>query len=388
MRFTIENDLLFLDGKQVEYRPTPNIGVRMRPRIGVVHETASSSFEGTVGWLTNKRSRVSCPIVIGRKEGEIIQLAPFDRVTWHAGRSKWRAASGETFSGCNPISIGVELVGPGKLIKTGANARAWFGTKYPIHALGIERIKTRAHGDGWWMKFTDWQLRANESLWMALVEHYGLEDVVAHWEISPGRKVDPNPTFDMEDLRSAAFGVASEQSAPETAFSVLQVGSRSRDVELAQRRLKSLGYDQVGEADGIYGPMTRAAVLAWQAEQDRATTGKLEIEGFKELLGSTAKPMAVGEVSAARKAKRQSSARSAEAAAGISFASLIAEKASTEVVGVSLWGIIKEGMGEAIGVVGQVKQLGLSINAETALYVLAGVVSIAIWRWARQAREG
>ena len=134
--------------------------------------------------------------------------------------------------------------------------------------------------------------------------------------------------------------------------------------------------------------MTRAAVLAWQAEQDRATTGKLEIEGFKELLGSTAKPMAVGEVSAARKAKRQSSARSAEAVAGISFASLIAEKASTEVVGVSLWGMIKEGMGEAIGAVDQVKQLGLSINAETALYVLAGVVSIAIWRWARQAREG
>jgi len=383
MRFTIENDLLFLDGKQVEYRPTPNVGGRMKPRIGVVHETASSSFEGTVGWLTNKRSRVSCPIVIGRKEGEIIQLAPFDRITWHAGKSKWRDCNG-----CNAIAIGAELVGPGKLIKTGTNARAWFGTKYPIDALGIKRIKTRAHGDGWWMKFTDWQLRANEALWMALVEHYGLEDVVAHWEISPGRKVDPNPTFDMEDLRSAAFGVASEQSAPETAFSVLQVGSRSRDVELAQRRLKSLGYDQVGEADGIYGPMTRAAVLAWQAEQDRATTGKLEIEGFKELLGSTAKPMAVGEVSAARKAKRQNSARSAEAVAGFSFASLIAEKASTEVVGVSLWGMIKEGMGEAIGAVDQVKQLGLSINPETALYVLAGVVSIAIWRWARQAREG
>lgn len=383
MRFTIENDLLFLDGKQVKYRPTPNVGGRMKPRIGVVHETASSSFEGTVSWLTNKRSRVSCPIVIGRKEGEIVQLAPFDRVTWHAGKSKWRDCNG-----CNSISIGVELVGPGKLIKTGKNARAWFGAKYPIDALGLEHIKTRAHGDGWWMKFTDWQLRANEALWIALVDHYSLEDVLAHWEISPGRKVDPNPTFDMEELRSAAFGVASDQSAPETSFSPLLVGSRGSDVELAQRRLKSLGYDQVGEADGIYGPMTRAAVLAWQAEQDRATTGKLEIEGFKELLGTTAKPMAVGEVSAAKKAKRQKSARSAEAVAGLSFATLVAEKASSEVAGVSLWSMIKEGMGEAIGAVGQVKQLGLSINAETALYVLAGVVSIAIWRWARQAREG
>jgi len=383
MRFTIENDMLFLDGKQVKYCPTPNVGGRMKPRIGVVHETASSSFEGTVSWLTNKKSRVSCPIVIGRKEGEIAQLAPFDRVTWHAGKSKWRDCNG-----CNPISIGVELVGPGKLIKTGANARAWYGTKYPIDALGLERIKTRAHGDGWWMKFTDWQLRANEALWMELVEHYNLEDVVAHWEISPGRKVDPNPTFDMEELRSAAFGVASDHSAPEAAFSPLLVGSRGRDVELAQRRLKELGYDQVGEPDGIFGPMTRAAVLAWQAEQDRATTGKLEIEGFKELLGTTAKPMAVGEVSAKKKAKRKSSARSAEAVAGLSFATLVAEKASAEVAGVSLWEMVKENMSEAIGAVGQVKQLGISMNAETALYVLAGVVSIAVWRWARQAREG
>ena len=148
--------------------------------------------------------------------------------------------------------------------------------------------------------------------------------------------------MDLEDLRAAAFWVAKDQSAPEAAFSHLLVGSRGREVKFAQQRLIELGYDQVGEADGIFGPMTRSAVLAWQAKQDRLTTGKHEIEGFKELLGSTAKPMAVGELSAAKKGKREQSECSAETVAGLSFATLVAEKATTEVAGVSLWTMLKK----------------------------------------------
>lgn len=54
-------------------------------------------------------------------------------------------------------------------------------------------------------------------------------------------------------------------------------------VWLAQKRLHTLGYP-VGEADGIFGPLTRAAVMAYQQDHGCQSTGKLDEQTWQCLL--------------------------------------------------------------------------------------------------------
>ena len=52
---------------------------------------------------------------------------------------------------------------------------------------------------------------------------------------------------------------------------------------LMQKRLQALGFEP-GEADGVFGPMTKAAVEAFQQEWGCAATGRVNEETWKRLL--------------------------------------------------------------------------------------------------------
>ena len=66
-----------------------------------------------------------------------------------------------------------------------------------------------------------------------------------------------------------------ENASP--AVGVLQIGDRGPLVKTVQNFLKSLGY-AVGKVDGKFGSLTRAAVLAFQAENDIPTTGVVDAD--------------------------------------------------------------------------------------------------------------
>ncbi len=61
-----------------------------------------------------------------------------------------------------------------------------------------------------------------------------------------------------------------------------------------QQRLAALGYP-IGRPDGIYGSRTRAAVLAFQAENGLVTDGKIGPQTRQALNSDAAKPMPIGE---------------------------------------------------------------------------------------------
>lgn len=182
------------------FRKANASGGEMRPSLLVIHDTAGRlDKHSSVNWFASEDCPNSAHVVVER-DGSITQMVDFDHRAWHAGPSKWR---GKEY--CNSFSIGIELVSPGKLDQHG---RAWFHKKtepgYPTVIL--QRIKTPAHGDGWWMAYTTEQIDVTIELCRALAEAYGIKDVTTHWEISPGRKIDTNPLFPLDRVRAAVLG--------------------------------------------------------------------------------------------------------------------------------------------------------------------------------------
>ncbi|MFM8356289.1 MAG: 1,6-anhydro-N-acetylmuramyl-L-alanine amidase AmpD [Gammaproteobacteria bacterium] len=101
--------------------------------------------------------RVSAHLLIDR-HGRIVQFVPFDQRAWHAGVSAWRGRSG-----CNRMSIGIELE----------------GTERTPYAEAQYRVLTQLL-----------------PVLMARYPALGRDTVVGHAEIAPGRKRDPGPHFD------------------------------------------------------------------------------------------------------------------------------------------------------------------------------------------------
>lgn len=78
----------------------------------------------------------------------------------------------------------------------------------------------------------------------------------------------------------------------------LRIGSQGGLVLAAQQRLAELGY-AAGAADGIFGSRTRAAVLAFQAENNLTIDGKIGPETVAALNSDDAKSMPLGDRAAA-----------------------------------------------------------------------------------------
>ena len=188
-----------------EFRAAHSSGGEMRPRLIILHDTAGRLDKGSsVNWFCSDECNTSAHIVVER-DGTIVQQVPFDRKAFHAGASVWK---GEKF--CNGFAIGIEIVNPGKLDKDG---RAWFHKKtergFPV--AGLKRVKTAQHGDGWWLDYTAEQIEAVTNLCKALVGSYpDIADVTAHFVVSPGRKIDVNPLFPLDEVRRAALSVKGE----------------------------------------------------------------------------------------------------------------------------------------------------------------------------------
>ena len=200
----ISNHRLIADhGQSLRHVETPNLGGMMTPELLVIHYTAGSSAEGAVAWLCNPAARASAHLVIGR-DGSLTQLAPFNRIAWHAGRSLWAGRSN-----VNSCSIGIELDNAGKLERVGECWRSSIGQReYPDNQVLIanhqhDRPGTPPCG---WHRYSQAQLAAAGEVGMLLVREYALKDVVGHDDIAPGRKSDPGPAFPLASFRALLLG--------------------------------------------------------------------------------------------------------------------------------------------------------------------------------------
>lgn len=157
----IRNHILFIDGKQVDYKPSPNVGGVIVPTYIVQHYTAAKTAESAIGWMLSKQGGVSAHLHIAR-DGKVVQLAPFNIKCWHAGASEWKG-----INGLNSHSIGIELQNDSK------------------------------------EEYTACQLEVDMEICKALIAKYPIKEILGHSEISPGRKVDPGPLFPMKLFKAA-----------------------------------------------------------------------------------------------------------------------------------------------------------------------------------------
>lgn len=191
------------------------------PTAIVLHDTAQLKAGGAVAWFINPNCNVSAHLVVER-DGSATQLVGFNTVAFHAGKSSWNGRQN-----CNSHMIGIELTNPGFMVKRGQEAHLIYTSKDPKTGKTVERVverfplsqckqvTTKEHGAGWWLPYTDAQIKTVTEICQALVRAYpSITEIVTHWLIAPKRKVDTNPLFPLEQVRQAVFGMAAVAAMP------------------------------------------------------------------------------------------------------------------------------------------------------------------------------
>ncbi|MEM9579658.1 MAG: N-acetylmuramoyl-L-alanine amidase [Pseudomonadota bacterium] len=175
---------------------SPNHGPRKggvtSPDLIVLHYTALSCAEDALAMLCDADREVSAHYVIAR-DGQITRLVEETQRAWHAGAGCW--------AGCDDInsrSIGIELDNDGTS---------------PFSAPLMDALET---------------------LLADIMPRWSIapQNVIAHSDLAPTRKIDPGPRFDWRRLALGGFAIWPDDSdAP--------------DAPLASS-LAALGYDVEG----------------------------------------------------------------------------------------------------------------------------------------------
>lgn len=172
--------------------PSPNFNER-KPNYVIIHQTDSISHERALNTLTDPAKQVSAHYLI-EKNGRITQLVDENNRAWHAGKSWW---GGQT--DINSASIGIELDHSGDAL------------------------------------FEPAQIDALLTLLKGISERHKIPaaNYLAHGDVAPGRKVDPNRHFPWQILAKQGYSIWC--SAEESVTS-----SNALDPLLG---LQALGYD-------------------------------------------------------------------------------------------------------------------------------------------------
>ncbi|MEM7120850.1 MAG: N-acetylmuramoyl-L-alanine amidase [Pseudomonadota bacterium] len=212
----------------------------------VLHYTGMQTAEDALERLTAPEAGVSAHYLIDRA-GQLFRLVPETERAWHAGVSHWRG-----ISDVNSASIGIELENKG-------------------HEFGPEPYPAA-------------QMATLVALAGDIVTRHCIEarNVVGHSDIAPSRKQDPGEWFDWAALAAAGIGL---WPAPRPSRGrILTTGDQGEDVERFQAALATYGYGLV--ADGRFGPVSRATVVAFQRHfRPQNVDGVADLETLDRLAG-------------------------------------------------------------------------------------------------------
>ena len=159
------------------------------PDMIILHYTGGTSAMSSAKFLARSDVKASAHVVIGR-DGQVIQLVPFNIEAWHAGKSSYGGRSE-----LNHYSIGIELDNLGQLRLEGGKFVAECGREVPV-----KEVYTEDSGEvpTYWHYYTDVQMRVLNEVCGLLVDTYPIGDIVGHSDVT-SRKVDPGPALRVAD---------------------------------------------------------------------------------------------------------------------------------------------------------------------------------------------
>jgi N-acetylmuramoyl-L-alanine amidase len=210
-----------------------------KPSLLILHYTGMASAEKAIDWLSRPESGVSCHYVVD-EHGHITQLVPEELRAWHAGISYWR---GET--DINSQSIGIEIHNPG-----------------------------HQHG---YPDFPSKQMRAVIALSKDIVRrhHIAPDNILAHSDVAPERKIDPGEKFNWLHLAKEGLGLWVRPLPVRADDLGLGPGTQDERIFSAQQNLAAYGYDV--EASGILDVKTEKIFRAFQLHfRPRRVDGRLD----------------------------------------------------------------------------------------------------------------
>ncbi len=205
MGYSITGGTLQRDKSPVTQISSSFVGGRFRqsPKIVVIHFTGGGSARSSAEWFRSPQNAGSSAHVVIDRDGSVIQCVSFDKIAWHAGKSRWGA-----LVGLNQYSYGVELANWGDLKSSGSEWSSHTGLRIsdPFIATHRNGNPDGSPGPIGWEPYPEAQLSTATALMQLLVEGFGVKEVVGHDDIAPTRKWDPGPAFDMLRFRTRVFG--------------------------------------------------------------------------------------------------------------------------------------------------------------------------------------
>ncbi len=193
-----------LVGENISYSPTRKTSGKYAdgcPDTIIIHYTGGNNAEIAAKWLNKSNVRASAHMVVGR-EGQIIQLADLDTITWHAGKSRYKFPD-KNRTTFNKYSIGIEIANDGYLRKSGNQYFNAFKGKVDAKYVfkGKHRNYPRTKSE-YWHTYTDVQVKTVYDICRLIIKEYpSVKYILGHEEIAPVRKTDPGPAFPLDDLR-------------------------------------------------------------------------------------------------------------------------------------------------------------------------------------------
>jgi N-acetylmuramoyl-L-alanine amidase len=193
-----------LVGEKISFDPTTKISGEFgqgAPDTIIIHYTAGNDAKAAVKVLKNPTVKASAHMVVSR-EGEIVQLANLNVITWHAGVSGYNFPN-EKRTTFNKYSIGIEIANDGYLKLEGGKFYNYFkreiAAEFAFKGRHRNYPTTRSE---YWHSYTEEQVKVVFEICAALIKAYpSIKYILGHEEIAPGRKTDPGPAFPLDELR-------------------------------------------------------------------------------------------------------------------------------------------------------------------------------------------
>jgi len=156
-----------MDISRVDIHPDNYGGINRGRRYIILHANGAST-ESSINWFKDPDARVSYHYLV-TQDGVIFQFVDEGKRAWHAGVSRW-----QDDSDLNDLSVGIAV-------------ESVDGTESDLTALQINTLRT---------------------LIIDIAERHGIPTahVLAHKEVSPGRKVDPIH-INMPEMRKSLDGI-------------------------------------------------------------------------------------------------------------------------------------------------------------------------------------